>query len=130
MSSPFHDISANTPSTSSINHHSINWNQQKQKSYKSKNQISKATGYKKPSGQMKLKWIPNKNGSNQDKNLPKSNKNVDPQTKRSPTYNKCPPPSEWPTCKTHKSHGSKYQNSKLYHPLPQVWKIKMTTSKC
>lgn len=130
MSSPCHKISANTPSIPSTRHHSINWNQQKQMSYKSKNQISKAIEYKNPSGQMKLKWIPKKNGSNRDKNsIPKSNQNVEPQTKRSPTYKKFPPPSKWLSHKTHKSHGSKNQNFKLHHPLLQVWKIKMTTSK-
>jgi hypothetical protein len=131
MSSPCHNIAANTPSIPSINHHSINWNQQKNMSYKSKNQISKAIEYKNPSGKMKVKWIPKKKESNQDNNsIPMSNQNVEPQTKRSPTYNKCPPPSKWSSRKTHKSHGSKNQNSKLHHPLPQVWKIKTTTPKC
>lgn len=79
---------------------------------------------------MKLKWIPKKNGSNQEKKLiVKSNQNVEPQTKRSPTYKKCPPPSKWSSCKTPKIHGSKNQNSKFHHPLPQVWKKKMATSK-
>jgi hypothetical protein len=32
MSSPFHNIFANTPSIPSINHHSINWNQPKKSS--------------------------------------------------------------------------------------------------
>lgn len=130
MNSTFHKSFVNTPSIHMINHHSINWNQKKKCLTSLKIKYQRPLNTKNPSGQMKLKWIPKKNGSNQDKNsIPKSNQNVEPKTKRSPTYKKFPPPSKWSSRKTHKIHGSKHQNSKLHHQLPQVLKIKMATSK-
>lgn len=58
------------------------WNQQKQKSYKLKvqNQISKAIeSFKNPSGQIKLKWIPKKNGSSKENSSKvKINPNAEP----------------------------------------------------
>jgi hypothetical protein len=128
MSILFHNIANKNPSIHTLCHSSIKWNQQKKKYYKSKSHISKAIECQNPSGQMKLKWVPKKNGSNKDKNLiPKSNQNVDPHTKRYPTYNKFPPHSKWPSCKTFKILGSKNyhdHNYKFHHPPSQVWKTK------
>lgn len=134
MISPYHNISSITPSIHTLHNSYINWNQQKKRSYKSKRKISKAIQCKNPSGKMKPKLVPNKNGSNQDKiSIQKSNKNVEVHIKRSPTYNKCPPSSKLSSHKTYQSPGSKHyhdHNSKFFHPPSQVWKIKMATSKC
>jgi hypothetical protein len=85
------------------------------------------------SGQIKLKWIPKKNGSsNENAQIPKSNQNVESQEKRYPTYKKYPPPSKWSSYKAYKSVCSKNypnRNSQIHHPPLQVRKIKNATTK-
>ena len=64
---------------------------------------------KKTSGQMKLKWIPKTSGSSKENmSKEKVNHNVEPQDKRTPTYNKLPPPSKWSSRKAYKSVFSKF----------------------